>query len=238
MIFDITYSKQVNALLPPHRRKRKILAYFIALVKPIQWLRDLFFGLYRIGSADPDYNSGSTYTKGQRVVFSDKGVYEALKNVPTGAIPINPDYWIKISNNFIGADQRLKFNSSVMILHGDGNNPAYSPSGTANQNGALNKWFGVDTAPWIYISNNDVDSDGFFIGRGSAQSSTMARNSRYQVEFLGRSYTITGQDDFTVKVPSAVFAQINSDPLIAKAIIRSFLDPIILAGTKYSIETY
>jgi hypothetical protein len=238
LIYDITYSKQVSDLSPPHKRKSKVLAFLNALVYPIQWLRDVFFLIYKMGSISPRYNSANTYSKKDRVIYTDKSVYEALSNVAAFVKPnSNPDIWLKISNNFIGADQRVKFRSSIMILQGDAN-PADSTYGTANQNGALNKWFGVNTAPWIYLTNNATDTNGFFLGWDSDSSSQMAQTSNYQLDFLGESYTVTDQDDFIVNIPSAVYTSINADPIIAEAIVRGFLDPIIVAGIKYSILPY
>jgi hypothetical protein len=208
------------------------------LIYPIQWARDAFFTAYMMGSTDPLYDSGDTYDIGDRVIYTDKGVYEAIQAVAAFVEPIaNPEYWIKVTENFIGADQRVKYNSSIMILQGDAN-PAHVTYGTANQNGALNKWFGVTVAPWIYITNNDIDINGFYLGWDSVSSSGMARSSNYQEDFLGEDYTSSGQFDFTIKIPSATYTAINADPVIAEAIVRGFVDPIILAGIKYNIVTY
>lgn len=237
-IYDVDFSQAEEQLTPPDKREPKFLAWLKALIYPVQWLRDVFFNEYVMGSSAADYVSSNTYLKGERVRYVDKAVYEALQDVPINDTPGNPLLWYKINENFIGIDQRVKLTSQIMSLQGD-LYPAVVPYGRANEKGSLNKWFGVTSAPWIYIINNDFESDLFFFGRTEGTGFSKTDNSNFVEGGFGLTYT--GPDDnydFTIMFPIAIYTSLASTDDQRNAIIRNFVDNYVIAGILYDIQTY
>jgi hypothetical protein len=224
-IYDINYALAWSNLLPTTKRKTKMLAWGTALLKPLQWLRDLIFGDYADGANYALWAYFVYYTKGDRVVGLNKRVYEALIDTPPFPSAVFPDtndttYWIEVSPNFIGLRERIKYNSEIIVLE-------Y----------ALNKWYRVPTSdPQIYISNNNTGS-GFLMGASSATSSVMANDSYFSTTYMGLTYTAVTYD-FTVFVPTVLFATLGSNLANRENNIRSFVDKYKLAGLNYNCVTF
>jgi len=224
-IYDINYALAWSNLLPTTKRKTKMLAWGTALLKPLQWLRDLFFGDYADGASYALWAYFVYYNQGDRVVGLNKRVYEALIATPPFPSAFFPDtnnttYWIEVTDNFIGVRERAKYNSEIIVLE-------Y----------ALNKWYRVPTSdPQIYIANNNVAS-GFLMGASSATSSVMAADSYYSTSYMGLTYTPVAYD-FTVFVPVVLFATLGSTLANRENNVRSFVDKYKLAGLQYDIQTF
>lgn len=229
MIYDIVFSAEASKLAPPSKRTAWITAFLSSCLKPLQWLRDLIWGDYLNGSGAAFWNVGTSYpTAGIRVNYFDKAVYETtVAGTPIGTLPINTDYWYRVSDSFLGAKQRLNSNGQTWILQG--NDP------TGNAGGLLNKWFRIDFAPFIYIQTNNIVSNFFYVGATEAESSTVGAMD--SSGFIRNVNPSTGLFDFTLKVPSIFYASLGS-PSEADSILRSFLDQYILAGINYNITTY
>lgn len=220
-VYDINYNQLAEEQTPIDERQPIVLAWLRSLVKPLQYLRDLFFTSYADGSTAPDFNALTAYTKGQQVRYVDNAIYEALV-ATTGNLPSDPLFWFKVQDVFIGVRERLKYNSRKIVLEA-----------------ILNKWFRVAALPadQIYIENNDIYGTAFLMGGSGETSSSMADNSAYQQFFLGESYTFATYA-FTIYVPSAVFAGIDADPTNAENIIRAIADKYVIAGMLYNVVTY
>lgn len=134
-IYDINYNNAGNLLLPPSKRKPKYQGIINTIMKPMQWLRDLILGDYKEGSAYAFYNNSIVYAAGDRVVWYNRGVYERLpvnlgiSGAPPTSSIIIPNYdptlfWMKVQDNFIGTDERVRYNGQIIIFEA-----------------AINKWF-------------------------------------------------------------------------------------------------
>lgn len=228
-IYDINFSLAWNNLLPTTKRKSKMLAWGKSLLKPLQWLRDLIFGgyadnVYDLTNLYPYYNNGSLYTSGQRILSTDKKVYENILAC-TGVVPspVNSNNWLLVLDNFIGVRVRAKFNSQIIVLEN-----------------ALNQWFltiGFSAStPQIYVQNNNV-ANGFLMGATSATSSTMANNSLYTTSYMGLTYTPTAYD-FTVYVPNSTWSVLGTTTQDKINNVRRFVDKYKLTGIKYNVLNF
>lgn len=222
-IYDINYGLAWSNLLPLTKRKTKMLAWGIALLKPLQWLRDLIFGDYANGNNYGYWDSMTGYVQGTRTVGLDKKIYECIN--PLGAAgnsqsPSNPNYWLEVCPNFIGLRERAKYNSQIIVLE-------Y----------ALNKWYMVGTSdPQIYINNINV-ANGFLMGQTGQYSSKMANNGNFATTFMGNSFTAV-QYDFTVYVPVLLFATLGTNALNRENNVRAFVDKYKLVGLTYNVLTF
>ena len=223
--FDITYTNVVNQLLPPQKRLPVWLGWMSSLVSPIQYLRDLFLGDYKNGINALPYNSATTYAKGSITLYTDKSVYECLisgtnsTNVPG----IDTAHWFKRQDIFIGTDERLMYNSQIIVLE-------Y----------ALNNYFRVSPAAanQIYINNTSVSSP-FLMGNTGPNSSNMTNNSAFATSFMVNSPSFTSStSQFTVFVPNAVLATLATLSPDQIKIVRQFVDKYKLAGIQYSVIGY
>ena len=111
-------------MLPPDKRFTKTVAFVRALLSPIQWVRDLWFGEYRTGTTAFAWSNVAAYQKYNRVLYN-KIVYESLINTNTSNPTITTS-WMIVQSNFIGLSERILFTGVTLTL-------TY----------ALNKWFGT-----------------------------------------------------------------------------------------------
>jgi hypothetical protein len=164
----------------------------------------------------------SAYTKTERVIYSDKKVYECIEDAIAGINCDNTVYWVKINDNFIGASERAKYNSQKIVFE-------Y----------ALNKWFRVPSGdPQIYIVNNIIASSAFLMGATGTYSSAMASGSVFSTSYMGASYSVATLFDYTIYVPLAVFNAQGTTIPNRETTIRNFADIYNLIGMKYNIITY
>jgi len=219
-IYDINFSTVWEKLTPPILRQLKTLAWGTVLLKPLQWLRDLFFIDYADGSSSAYYDAATAYVVGDRVYWSDRAVYEALSN--TIAIdPTDASIWKKILDNHIGARERVRYNSQKILFEH-----------------ALNRWFDVYTPdPLIYITNNTVSASPFLLGQTGQTSSNVSRSSVYSQYYLGNSPSYAS-NTFTIFVPVAVFNALAGNNTDRENIIRNFADRFVLSGMIYDVQTY
>lgn len=219
-IYDVTFSTVWEKLYPPILRQVKTLAWGVVLMKPLQWLRDLFFNDYADGSSATYYDNSTAYIVDDKVYYDDRAVYICIQNT-TGNLPTDTTYWKKILDNHIGVRERVRYNSRKIVFE-------Y----------ALNRWFNVYAPdPLIYITNNTIYVGAFVMGKTGTYSSVMARNSLFQTNFLGNSYTYNNIA-FTINVPILVFNALASNNTDRENIIRNFADRYVLAGIEYDVQTF
>lgn len=178
-IYDINFSSRFNRLLPIKKRKPKFLALGTSLTYPLQWARDLMFNGYANGDViSPDYNGGTSYSKGDRVRYLN-AIYEVFNTPPSsGYVPTDTNYWIKIQDDWRGARERLKYNGQHLVLE-------Y----------ILNRWFGtafrqpaVGNSD-IYIDELITDDGSFLIGADESDTAMIAALESFQTDLIPASYT-------------------------------------------------
>ena len=219
------YTYSVNyiseKLLPPSLRGSKHLAWLKTILKPIQNLWYRIFNDYKDGSLYVDYDNTTAYVETERVVWTDKRVYECIL-ATTGNLPSDSTYWNLINDNFIGASERAKYNSQKIVFE-------YS----------LNKWFRVPIGdPQIYIINNAIATSGFIMGATGSYSSPMAYDSYFSTTAMGEDYYVTTLYDYTIYFPVLVFNAQGSTTANREQAIRNFADIYNLVGMQYNVITY
>ena len=220
-------------------------------MSPAQWLHDLIFEDYAKGATYPNWSSGSTYYYGNRIIDWDGGVYECIVGGGFGLVStehpsMDTVNWIKRQDSFIGARERLGYNFQKLMLEYALNRNYQVASFSVTEWEV--KWVAgapvVQTAPpytQIYITIANNSQSNFWLSNGAGLNSYMANNSSYQRFFLGNTYNAYSSINFTIHVPSAVYAAIGSaQPAGSSAdqAIRSFVDQFAQAGSVYNIVTY
>jgi hypothetical protein len=219
-IYDINFSTVWEKLTPPILRQIKTLAWGTVLLKPLQWLRDLFFIDYADGSSAEFYDSLISYIVDDKVYYTDRAVYICIAP-STGNLPTDTTYWRKILDNHIGARERVRYNSQKILFEH-----------------ALNRWFNVYAPdPLIYITNNTVSASPFLLGQTGQTSSNVSRSSIYSQYYLGNSPSYAS-NTFTIFVPLAVFNALAGNNTDRENIIRNFADRFVLSGMIYDVQTY
>jgi len=202
---------------PPLKRKAKHLAWGTVLEEPLQWLHNAIFISYADGSTDLDYNNATAYVIGDRVVYTNRGQYEAIQ-AGTGNLPTDTDYWLKVNDNYIGIRERAHWNSQKIIFED-----------------SLNKWF---QTTGIYIQNNNVITNSFVMGNTGGLSSVMPNNSTLAATFMGNTYTGAGTANYTIFVPLAKYNSLAGNDTDRTNIIRDFANRYNLAGMIYDVQTF
>jgi hypothetical protein len=85
-------------LLPPALRTPKQLAWLKVLLRPIQTVWTYFFVDYYGGSLYVNYDNSLAYVRGDRVIYSNKKVYECILDASAGIEPSDTTYWVKIND--------------------------------------------------------------------------------------------------------------------------------------------
>ena len=150
-MYSTDFNNFALQMLPPNYRLDAHTGWMQAQLAPMVWANDNFFEDFVNGSSYPDYNAGTTYGYQDRVI-SDHAVYESKQSGNTGNALTDSDWWFKVQDNYIGVYERIKYNSTKLILEF-----------------ALNKWFGgtfkqpPDTSD-IYITKNATNIRPFVTG--------------------------------------------------------------------------
>jgi hypothetical protein len=226
-IYDINFETQETNILPPPKRLRKMFDYLFSILYPLQWLRDLLLGDYKTGANYPNYNAFSAYTKGDRVFFfGDKGIYERTVTGSASGLngpPSDPTRWMKIQYIFIGTDERIKYNSQIIMLEYE-----------------LNRYYKVSTTdPQIFINNNSAQTNVFVMGNTGPTSSAMANNSSFSTSWMGNAPTFPAPlPDFTVNVPTSLLSTLGLTLQDQINNVRQFVDKYKLGGMTYNVIAF
>ena len=214
-IFDISTDQQAVDLLPPDKRDGNTVALQRALLSAVQWCRDLVLGSYKTGSTAPVY-AGGTYNKYDQVIFNKAVYYSLIPN--NAALPTDPTSWLLIQPNFIGADERVRYNGQKIVLE-------Y----------ALNHRFGGTFRPPGSSSLSDININnvaavavGFRVGQTKG-STVGATNSS---DDIGYPFTFRQITNFNINFLSSLYILTNEQA------VRDFVDPVIPASLVYSITPY
>jgi hypothetical protein len=231
-LYDYDNEIVAEQLTPPALRESKFLSWLYVITKPIQNLWSLIFEDYKIGSSYPEFDILVTYNFGDRVFYTDKAIYECTALNPDGTAggvlgiaPVSTyayAYWTKVNNDFIGVDERIKYNSQLIVLE-------Y----------ALNKWFlNLSATDQIYVNTNAITSNIFLMGETGTYSSTMANSSPFSLYFMPEDATFPTQYNFTINVPAALFTTLGTNSTNRENTVRAFADKYVLSGITYNVTTY
>lgn len=219
--FDTDYISE--KLTPPQLRTTKRLAWLRVLTSDLQAKFNDIFGVqsYYNGFSLANWSSVTAYTAGNRVKYG-VSIYECLV-ANTGLTPeVNTTEWLLIELDFVGANERVKYNSQKMVLE-------Y----------VLNRYLNTTatTMPTIYILTNTVDVNGFYMGiDGQSELGELGVNTN-QDDFLGTSYTLNGYD-FTIYVPLALYTSLGTTAANRENRVRNVADKYVIAGINYNVTTY
>jgi hypothetical protein len=127
-------------LTPSALRKDKFTAWLRVLLRPMFYMADIFTDDFITGAEIYlDYDNATTYNYGDRVIYSDRGVYECMVASSVGVTPfgnaLSDTNWNKILQDFISIDERIKTTSQIITLE-------Y----------AINRYYRIYTAPFIYLT--------------------------------------------------------------------------------------
>jgi hypothetical protein len=222
-IYTVDFGSLGAELLPPNKRKPRMLAFIKALLAPLQYVLNLFLQSYRTGAPVGAWSGAATYSAGQRVRYN-QAVYESLINLNT-ATPTDTASWRRILANFIGVEERMAYNGQKVVLE-------Y----------ALNRYFstnflqpGTGTSD-IYLTTNTPPVYPFIVAALPGVSSTTY--PAYSTEVILNSYSFTGNYRFTIHIPVGVYTALSTIPSSRDLIVRGFADNYVPAGVAYNITTY
>jgi len=230
-IYDITFNDRAKDAIPPEKRVPRILSLIYAFLYPLQWLRDLFFNVYAKGQFSGAYNSGSTYTKDQIVMYVDYQLYIAKRNVPILTPCIDTNYWMLASIENVGLTPRANVTGQKLLLE-------Y----------VLNKNFNttfrqpaVGTSD-IYVENQHVDTATFTVGTDPENTSKAAIDGETALDYVGLSYDYNPYA-LIIWVPTATLYEITgsteSSPFPeAQKIVLFYANRYIFAGIKAQVIEY
>lgn len=218
-IFDIDFNQQAVDQFPPDKRDPQPLALMQAILAATQWCRDLVLGGFKYGSTAPTYSPGA-YTLYDQVKYG-KSIYECLVNGTTND-PTNATDWRLIQENFIGVDERIKYNGQKIVLEW-----------------ALNLQFdGIFRQPAtglnsdIYITNIAASLSGFRIGQTEAGADVSSIGQTTSSDSIGGSYPFIQINNFQINFPVALYAATN------ESAVRNFVDKYIPISLNYTIVTF
>lgn len=224
-LFELDTDYIGEQLMPPKIRKVKSLAWLKVILKPLSNLFNIDFKDYTLGTSYSLWSSVTPYVFGNRVLWSDKRVYELIVTSSTNDLPSDTTKWLLCQDTFIGVDERVKYSSQKLLFE-------Y----------ALNKFFMVSPLPTdqIYIDNNFVNvGNVFLMGLTGQSSSLMPDNSVNQIHYMGLTPAYnTAIYDYTINVPIAVFTALGTNDANRETAIRNFADLYNLSGMQYNVVTY
>jgi hypothetical protein len=211
--YDIDFNKFAIKLLPPDKRYTRLVAFVRVLLSPLQYNRNITFGTYRTGNPAPVWVAG-TYNKYDQVQYR-KAVYESLKAGNT-ATPDDAAAWRLIQADFLGMDERIKYNGQRLVIE-------Y----------ALNKYLGTTFRQPPLTSDTTISLippvlAGFLIGQTVAESVGQTTSSAT----IGLPSPFYQAYNFNILTPSAVLAANSVEG------IRAFVRRYIPASINFQITPY
>jgi hypothetical protein len=197
------------------------------------------FTQYKEGGVVLYWDSGVSYGIGARVVYN-YAVYESLVGSNLGNIPdVDLDSWLLVNASFLGANERRLYQGKKLILEYALNRyfaeelDANGEVGFRQPDSAFNP-----TPSSIYVEDDIPDLLTFTMYPDAGQSDAMFPT--YSTKYMTPTPIYAGASpyQFIVWIPTAVFASINSDSMIADQIVTNFVNRYAVAGTFFTIQTY
>lgn len=214
-IFDIDFNQQAVDILPPDKRGGKTVALQQALLRALQWSRDLLFGSYKTGAIATLY-AGGTYNKYDQVIYNKAVYYSLVAN--NSALPTDSTAWLLVQKNFIGVDERVRYNGQRIVLE-------YALN---HRFGGVFRPPGSSSLSDINLNNVDPVPAGFRVGltRGSTVGLTTSS------DFIGQGVPFVQLANFNINFLNSLYVQTNEQA------VRDFVDPVIPISLKYTITPY
>lgn len=217
--FDTNFISE--KLTPGKLRRPRRLAWLRTLLYPLQVKFIDIFTYYRLGASYGNWSKIPTYAAGTRKRYG-MSIYEALRSTVAEAPPYSPTAWLLIQKNWIGAEERLKYNGQKIVFEF-----------------LLNKIFpNTFNTNQIYILTVATDSNAFWVGDdASGKLNGTAGVDGSQQYFVGTSYTV-GYYNFTINVPLALFNDLGATNIERENTIRAVADKYRIAGMLYNVVSY
>lgn len=224
---DVNFFQTAQELSPSFRRiETEIEGINAMFAEPLNDL-NLIFKWYREGSTASNFNPATAYNFGDVFRYS-KVVY--LKNHVTegysaGILPTDTRYFTKILNSFVGANERVKYNSSKIVFE-------Y----------ALNKFFETTfrqppLVSDIYIDRDFSDFTDFWISEIDPPTAKVGLTDTDTV-YVDEDETTRSNYDYVIYIPLAVFNALADNNTTRERVVRSFADKINASGFLYLVQTY
>lgn len=149
-LFVFNPFRRGEEITPNELRSKTVTAFVRVLLRPLAWCADLFFYDFCKGTNALRYDNAVTYKKFERVIWKDGAVYELKVVASAGVKPtgdaLSYDRWKKVLNNFIGIDERIKYNGQIIVFVE-----------------AINKHFNITSAPYIYVDTIPQGAFSIFV---------------------------------------------------------------------------
>jgi hypothetical protein len=236
-IYDITYSKVILNLLPPHWRQAIHIAWLNCLVKPMQWVRDWFYDcyIYTYGSYYCEPTTGNLYLNGalkpgastianknDNVKFIDNSLWQCLTDgtdcsVDNPILTPTSANWKKLQADCFGMFDRQKFNAQKIVLE-------Y----------VLNAYFNpLNYTDKIYIVNATPIDDTFIGDKTNATDPQLSdKDSPYSFFNIGDMAAVFLSYSYTIYVPVQIATDLGAD---YEKIIRTKNDKYNVCSIIYQI---
>lgn len=210
-VYDITYSLISERLLPPFKRKAKLLSYLNAALKPLQNLRDWIFDDYYNGGTEID-GSGSIIGINERLKYNaQKIVLEYILNKAFGTTSIT------ITNTDTTViNYKYFFQASEIALDSTLNQYFYLNNGDINP---------------LYLyqeSERPIYFDGLeYVNRDTVKPYILYMTGDFLLDY-----------DFTINISSAEYNALAATNTLRDARIIGETDKYNLIGVNYRILTF
>jgi len=210
-------------LLPPHKRLAKFIAFGAVYTKPLQYLRDTWFGDYLFGATYPYYATAQNYVVGQKLTYYNNSIVECtVAHLSGPTIDLNK---FKILQTFKGGVfERLNYNDMK-----------------GNFEIVLNKYFDYYAVPGqpIYIDRVALPVPGFYVSTREDLCSSVTNLNDKQFYFVSdQDYFNYSTTSFIIYVKLAQFNALGATNAEREAIVRSVADMLNSAGFYYEVLTY
>lgn len=230
-IYTVNYSQLGTMLTPPLLRTPAMNAWTTSLLTPNQSDNQLFTE-YLTGSTYPYFSAGTAYIAGDRAIYTDDAVYQNLTG-STGVFPTDSTTWLQVNPSYIGAEERVMYNSQKIVLEWALNRQYQilpNPSDPTI-------WSGANHTTQIYIGTNNVTSQRFIISTTETYSSDLANTGAQIIvnggQWMGSSFTPQPATEFTVWVPN-----LTQYTGITNTSVYQYVQNYIIAGITCDVQSY
>ena len=240
--FFIDYNNFWNNLLPDNKRLERFKSWGISLMKPLNWLMDVFTIKY-LNEGFVGFFGNIDYFVGDLVIGYDNAVYRCIQDSSNTSDPTilnNTAYFIKQYDNFVAVLQRLNYNSSIGVLEWMLNTEMNYVNGTTSLiNPPFQNTLNSSSLPSIYVETNPLETGMFLVGIDFVDTSNVGLYSSETEFYVGLGSAISYNfNSFTVYYDSAL---LSNPYMLANKYenkIKRIVDKVNLAGLKYDIQPY
>lgn len=224
--------------LPPNKRLPVWMGIIKALASPLKWAMSIFTQ-YKEGGVAVYWDVAVTYSIGTRVVYN-YAVYESLVASNLGNVPdVDIDSWLLVNASFIGANERRLYQGKKLILDYALNQYFKEELDANGEVGFRQPDDEFNPTPSSIYCEDDIPALlTFTMYPDAGQSDAMFPT--YSTKYMTPTPVYSGASpyQFIVYIPTAVFASINSDAMVADQIVTNFVNRYAVAGTFFTVQTY